>query len=431
MEKYAVKNIYGVKGAAAVRVPGSKSITNRALLIAALAQGSSVLDGVLFSDDSENFIKCIQDLGINVEIDRKNFIVKIDGTGGKLPVNEAEINVGSAGTAARFLTAFLSMCKGTFRLNSSEQMEKRPMEPLIKAVESMGAEVICHKQEGHFPFTLKGTEPYKTDVEIDIDKSSQFLSAFLISSCLCKKGINIHVKGAHGMNYIKITTNMMRDFGIISENPMPNLFTVAPNSFYTGRNYAIEADASAAGYFYAMAAVLGVKITVKNIFFSSVQGDVELVRALENMGCAVSEEEEGISVTGPKDGRLKGVDVDMSGFSDQALTLAAIAPYAEGPVRIRGISHIRGQECDRINAIVKNLSQIGVKAEETGDGVIIYPGSPKSGEIETYEDHRVAMAFAVTGLRADGIVIKNPLCCKKTFANYFDVLEQTIAQLKQ
>ncbi|MCD7778801.1 MAG: 3-phosphoshikimate 1-carboxyvinyltransferase [Clostridiales bacterium] len=429
MDKYEVKNIFGKKGELTVQVPGSKSITNRALLIAALAEGESYLDGILFSDDSRHFMACIDALGIKTRVNETEAAAEIFGTGGKLPVKEAEINVGSAGTAARFLTAFLAMTEGTFHINSSEQMKKRPMKPLLDSLSALGAEIEYHEKGGFFPFTIKGKAPKSGDVEIDIDKSSQFLSAFLISSTLFGEGVKIHVKGSHGMNYINITAKMMEEFGITVKKPEPSLYVVEGGSKYSGRFYRVEADVSAACYFYAAAAVLGITVTVKNVFFSSMQGDIGFLAVLEKMGCKISESELGITVTGPEGGRLKGIDADFSGFSDQALTLAAIAPYCEGEVTIRGIDHIREQECDRIAAIINNLGAMGVKAEDFGSGIKITPGTPKPAEIETYDDHRVAMAFALTGLRADGIVIKDPLCCRKTFENYFTVFDEIIKAL--
>ncbi len=423
MEKYTVKKVYGKKGDVTARVPGSKSITNRALLIAALAEGESFLEGALFSDDSEAFCKCIEALGIKTEINKADRTIKIKGSGGKLPVKSASLNVGSAGTAARFLTALLGMSEGRFFLTSSEQMKKRPMKPLLDSLSQMGAKVIFHEKEGFFPFTIEGKTFEEGSIEINIDESSQFLSAFLICSCLCKNGVNIKIKGSHGMNYIKITTDMMREFGINAERLSADLFSVKPNQKYVGRNYKIEADASAACYFYAAAAILGIRVTVENIFSSSMQGDIGFVDILRKMGCKTEETQRGLSVTGPEKGKLRGISVDMHDISDQALTLAAIAPFADSPVTICGISHIRGQECDRIEAIIENLRAMGIDVDENNDILTIYPGTPKPAEIETYEDHRVAMSFSVTGLRADGIVIKNPLCCKKTFANFFEELD--------
>ncbi|MCD8090369.1 MAG: 3-phosphoshikimate 1-carboxyvinyltransferase [Clostridiales bacterium] len=429
MDKYEVKNIYGKKGSLTVKVPGSKSITNRALLIAALAEGESLLDGILFSDDSRYFMACINALGIETRINEREAQAYIKGLGGKLPIKEASVNVGSAGTAARFLTAFLALSEGTFHLDSSEQMKKRPMKPLLDSLAALGAEIEYHEKEGFFPFTIKGRAPKSGDVEVDIDKSSQFLSAFLISSVLFGEGVKIHVKGSHGMNYINITTKMMKEFGAEVKKPEPKLFVVDGGSKYGGRFYRVEADVSAACYFYAMAAVLGITVAVKNVFFDSMQGDTGFLKVLEKMGCSVFETEAGIAVTGPEGGRLKGTEADLSGFSDQALTLAAIAPYCDSEVTIKGIGHIREQECNRIAAIINNLRAMGVSAEELEDGVRITPSEPKPAEIETYNDHRVAMSFAVTGLRADGIVIKDPLCCRKTFENYFDVFDGIVKAL--
>lgn len=429
MDKYAVKNIYGKKGALTVRVPGSKSITNRALLIAAIAEGESLLEGILSSDDSRHFMSCLKDLGIKTEINETAATARIWGCGGKLPVKTAEINVGSAGTAARFITAFLAMCDGEFFIDSSEQMKKRPMKPLLDSLVCLGAEIEYKDKEGFFPFIIRGKAPQIKTVAVDIDKSSQFLSALLISSPLFENGADIKVKGTHGMNYVRITTDMMSDFGVsVSKND--GGFSIAPNQSYSGRYYEIEADLSAACYFYAMAAILGISVTVKNVFKNTMQGDINLLKVLEKMGCSVSETEAGICLTGPENGVLKGVEADLSGFSDQALTLAAIAPYASSPTTIKGIGHIREQECDRINAITKNLAAMGIKTEETENSVKIFPSAPTPAEIETFDDHRVAMSFAITGLRAEGITIKNPSCCKKTFENFFQTLDSCITALE-
>ena len=427
MNQYHVKNIYEKCKEITVQVPGSKSITNRALHIAALAEGESILDEVLLSDDALVFVECLQRLGIDVTVNKADLTIKVKGTGGTLPVKECSINVGSAGTAARFLTVLLGTSEGNFYIDSSDQMKARPMKPLLDSLIKIGSKVTFHEKEGYFPFKIIGCNPKISNVEINIDKSSQFLSALLISSCLSKEGMNIEANGTHGMSYVKMTTAMMKDFGVTARNPSSGMFVVSPGQKYTGRYYHIEPDVSAACYFYAMAAILGVRATVKGVYLNSLQGDIQFVETLKQMGCTIEETKDGISVQGPIHGNINGVSVNMSSFSDQALTLAAIAPYADSPVTICGISHIRGQECDRINAIVCNLKSMGIKVTEHNDVITIYPGTPKPAEIQTFCDHRVAMAFAVTGLRADGIVINDPLCCKKTFAEFFDVLNNIIS----
>lgn len=424
VEKYKVKKATGRK--IEVDVPGSKSITNRALLIAALAEGKSVLHGVLFSDDSRHFLQALVDLGFDVEIDETNAVVSIVGCGGNIPKSDASINVGSAGTAARFLTAYLGLSQGRYVIDSSEQMKKRPMEELLKALEDLGASVEFREEPYHFPFVIGNDRVSKHEVTIDVDKSSQFLSALLIASVLFTEDFVIHVKGHHGMSYVKMTIAMMKQFGVEVDCLSEDAFCIHGDAAYMARDYQIEPDVSAAAYFYAMAPVLSVPASVRHVHWKSLQGDTIFLHVLEAMGCGSVELEDGITIYPPEEG-LCGGTFDLSAFSDQALTLAAISCFAKSPVTIEGIGHIRYQECDRLHAIVSNLTSMGIKCEEPEEGTIrIYPGKPKPCEIETFEDHRVAMAFAIPGLVTDGIVIRDPGCCRKTFENYFDVLEKAV-----
>lgn len=419
-------------------VPGSKSITNRALLLAAMANGTSVLNGCLTSDDARHFLQCLKTLGFPVkEVSDGNLgsNITITGFGGTIPEKKAEIYVGSAGTAARFLVAMLAFSDGEYVVNSSEQMKKRPMQPLIDALRDAGATVKCMEKEGHFPLHIIGAKDKSLIPDtftVNIDKSSQFLSALLIAVGTLKKKAEIHVVGNHGLSYVDLTAEMMKDFGVVTEKVVVDgqiRYQFSGEGSYQALSYNIEPDMSAAAYFYALAAVLGVKIAVKGVTSHMLQGDTAFLKLLEKMGCTV-QETENIVVTGPKNGKLMGgFTIDMSAFSDQALTLGAIAPFADAPITITGIGHIRLQECDRIKAIVNNLAVLGIKTEEKEDQVTIYPGTPVGGEVETYEDHRVAMSFALTGLRTEGVKIKNPSCCKKTFAEYFEVLEETLMQI--
>ena len=424
IEKYEVKK--AVCREIEVDVPGSKSITNRALLIAALAEGKSVLRGVLFSDDSRHFLQALIDLGFEVEIDEENAVVTIVGCGGMIPKSDAQINVGSAGTAARFLTAYLGLSKGSYHIDSSEQMKKRPMQELLMALEDLGAQISFKEEEYHFPFVIGNDGVGRHEVTIDVDKSSQFLSALLIASVLFHEDFTIHVKGHHGMAYVKMTIAMMEQFGVKVNKQSEETFCIPGDSAYVARDYRIEPDVSAAAYFYAMAPVLSVPASVRHVHWKSLQGDITFLHVLEAMGCGSVELEDGITIYPPQEG-LCGGTFDLSAFSDQALTLAAISCFADAPVTITGIGHIRYQECDRLHAIVSNLTSLGIVCEEIDEGTIcIHPGKPKACEIETFEDHRVAMAFAIPGLVTAGVVIRNPGCCRKTFEHYFDVLEAAV-----
>ena len=402
---YEVKNIYGKTNnkQISVSVPGSKSITARALLLAALAKGESTLYGAQLSDDCQTFLNCLKALGINCTVNGTT--VKIQGCGGKLGLKKGEINVGSAGTAARFLPAFLAFRDGEYTLTCSEQMKSRPVAPLIRTLKNAGAEFTFLEKENSYPFIIKGTSSPNTNLTVDIVESSQFLSALLISSTCAGKPVNITAVGGHGLDYVNMTLDMMWSFGVtVKENGK----TYIVDGSYSAKKYDIEPDVSAACYFYAMNKILGTKITVNGFMPHSMQGDKKFIALLE---------------------KFDGGKVDMHEFSDQALTLAAIAPYLKNPTEICGVAHIRKQECDRVHAMAVNLSAMDVNCEEREDGIKIYPAQPKSARIETFGDHRVAMSFALTGLRADGIVIENAEVCSKTFKEYFEVLDETIAKL--
>lgn len=419
-----------------VQVPGSKSITNRALLLATLAEGNSTLRGVLFSDDSRHFLKCIQDLGFETTVDEEQKIITVKGHGGKVPLREASQYVGSAGTAARFLTAYLGVSNGTYYMDASEQMRKRPMAPLLESLKELGCEIMyatpagdVTQKEGYFPFTLRSHGFGKDGITINIDHSSQFLSALLIASCLSDRDFTVHTEGSHGMAYIEMTCKMMEQFGVTVERPGAATFLTKTGQSYNALDYQIEPDASAACYFYAMAPLLHIPMIVQHVHFDSLQGDVAFIRILEQMGCTAQDTPDGILVTPPATKSFHGVNVDMSACSDQAITLAAIAPFADSPTIITGIGHIRFQESNRIQAIVTELSKMGIRCKETESSITIYPGVPAPSLVETYDDHRMAMGFSLIGLRSPGIVIDNPGCCRKTFENYFEVLEQVIQNL--
>lgn len=437
MNSYRVPLVYDVNREKLinVKVPGSKSITNRALLIAAMANGTSELKGCLFSDDSKYFLECIRTLGFETIADEEAGNVKITGLGGRIPNKTAEIYVGSAGTAARFLVAMLAFSDGEYVVNSSEQMKKRPMLPLIETLRNCGAEITCLEDEGHFPMRIKGVSDKNTipdSITVDINKSSQFLSALLIASGTLGKPIEIIITGNHGLAYVDMTANMMKSFGVdvIKEEREGIRYRLNGTDKYVSMCYDIEPDMSAAAYFYALAAVTGAKIRVLGVQEEMLQGDVDLIDVLCNMGCTLENSRDGLILSGPDNGELEGgFEIDMSSFSDQALTLAAIAPYADDEITISGISHIRLQECDRINAIIQNLKTLGVETIEDEDSVTIIPGKIHGGEIETFDDHRVAMAFSLTGLRTEGITILNPECCRKTFKDYFSVLDSVISSL--
>ena len=420
-----------------VTVPGSKSMTNRALLMAALSDGETELSGVLFSDDSRYFISALQSLGFETKVDEKGKKVTVKGENGRIPKKEAEIYVGSAGTAARFLTAMLGMSDGIYTIQASEQMKKRPMKDLFLLLKQAGAGIEYLEKEGYLPIKITGrkvnnlngkAEPEKIEqkltVQLDISKSTQFLSAMLLISPMIEEGLYIEITSEKtDGSYIKITRGMMEEWGVTSLFDGRN-YEVSAGASYHMKHYIVEPDMSAACYFYGAAAITGGLALVRNVHMDNSQGDRKFLEVLEKIGCSVTDSEEGIVVEGPADGKIKGIDIDMNDFSDQTMTLAAMAPFASEKVHISHIGHIRLQESDRIHAIVTELTRVGIHCEETEDSITVYPGKPHAALIETYEDHRMAMAFSLIGLKTEGIVIQNPMCCRKTFENYFELLTE-------
>ena len=301
------------------------------------------------------------------------------------------------------------------------------MQELFDALTGLGARIEYLGQEGHLPARAAakraGSEP--VEISLDISKSTQYLSALLMMAPFFEQGLTIRITSEKKTgSYVEITRSMMRQFGIDVQFDGTS-YTIAPGSRYrTPGTYEIEPDVSAACYFYAAAAITGGSVTVRGVRREMMQGDVRFLDVLKEMGCYLSEKPAGLRVTGPIPGRLKGISVDMNDFSDQALTLAAIAPYADSMVEIRNVEHIRGQECDRLRAISENMRKLHLMCEEARDSVRIYPGKPESAELESYGDHRVAMAFAILGLRAKDICIMDPACCAKTFPDFFRVLEE-------
>lgn len=412
-----------------VTVPGSKSITNRALLLAALSSKTCRLSGVLFSDDSRAFLDCLIKLGFNIQINEAQKEVTVEGTGGRIPNNGATIYVASAGTAARFLTVMLAFSGGEYELTASEQMCRRPMEPLLSLLSSYGVQFEYHEEKGHFPFRMRAPQLSMKEVRIDTGVSSQFASALLMCGHMLQDGLTVELLGdRRGGSYIQMTLAMMQQFGIAVQRE-GNLCMVPGHAHPYGlASYEIEPDVSAACYFYAMAPLLKTDVIVKGVHEPSLQGDVKFLGALRQMGCVKSDTSDGICLDGRKLESYPGLSLSMKDFSDQTMTMAAIAPFASTRTVITGIGHIRFQESDRLHAILTELSRMGVSCGEIaeGDGIWIDPIDSEEipeTSVETYEDHRMAMAFSLIGCKTGKITILNPCCCRKTFETFFDVLE--------
>jgi len=408
-----------------VVVPGSKSITNRVLLVAALADGQSELTGALHSDDTRYMAAALKVLGIRVETDEPRSRFQVWGGSGIFPASSANLFVGNAGTAMRFLTAALPLGHGTYRIDGVPRMHKRPIAPLLQALNELGADVISEEGDGCPPVRVNATGLRGGLVKVAGDQSSQYFSALLLAAPYAREGVEIEVIGdLVSKPYMPMTARVMHDFGVEAELDTERWkrFRVKPGQRYTGRAYRVEPDASNASYFFAAAAVTGGRVRVNGLGAGSTQGDLRFVDVLQAMGAAVIMAPGYTEVTGPPAGRLRGVDLDLNAISDTAQTLAAIAPFADGPTTIRGIRHTRLKETDRIAALAKELRRMGQMVTERDDGLTITPRPLVPASIETYDDHRMAMSFAIAGLRAAGITILDPRCVAKTFPDFFERL---------
>lgn len=406
---------------AVVRLPGSKSLTNRALLIAALAQGVTRLTNALFSDDTHYFAAALQTLGFDARLEPSRAEMTVTGLQGRIPARRADLFIGNAGTAARFLTAFLTLGHGEYVLDGEARMRERPIGGLIAALNQLGARVSASPSNCP-PVTIVASGLPGGRASLDGNVSSQFLSALLMAAPYARQTVEISLSTElNSKPYVDMTLAVMSEFGVEIEREGYTRFVVRPAVYRSPGVYRIESDASAASYFFAAAAILGGAVRVENLSRASRQGDIAFLDTLEQMGCSIVEGEGCIEVTGASS--LKGVDADMRDIPDTAQTLAAIAPFASSPTRIRGIASARFKETDRIAAVCAELTRLGVRVEEHSDGMTIYPcGTIQPVAVRTYNDHRMAMAFSLIGLRAPGIVIENPSCVSKTFPNFFEVL---------
>ena len=404
-----------------VTVPGSKSYTNRALLVAALAEGRSRLTGALFSDDTHYMCEALHRLGVQIEADEKGCRFEVVGNGGKIPVDHAELYIGNAGTAARPLVSYLALGKGQFTIDGDAPMRRsRPISDLLDALKRLDVDVRSKFDNDFLPLVVRANGLKGGKTRLNASKSSQFLTSLMLVAPYAKKGMAIEVLGEMKTPYIDITTSVMKAFGVDVAHDNYKSFYIKGGQRYQPREYAIEPDASNASYFFAAAAITSGRVRVTNLSTDSAQGDVQFVNVLEQMGCHVKRRSDTIEVIGPD--QLQGIDLDMKAISDTSLTLAAIAPFAESPVIIRNIEHTRHQETDRIHAMVTELRKLGVPVIERQDGVEISPSKITPAEIDTYKDHRVAMGFSLIGLKSPGIWIKDPGCVSKTFPTFFDVL---------
>ena len=420
---YKVIEIKPVTGKidAVVNVPGSKSYTNRALITAALADGESTITNALFSDDTSYMATSLNALGIPIKEDRSTNRFIIYGKGGIIPAKQANLFIGNAGTAMRFLTAMLTLGNGVYEIDGIERMRQRPIQDLLDGLKQLGADVASKFNNGCPPVLIRGIGLQGGLAVVKGDLSSQYFSALLMTAPYAKNDVFIQVKdNLVSRRYVDMTLALMRQFGVNVKNNDYKTFFVKAGQRYKAKHYEVEGDASAASYFFAAAAITGGKVRIMGIGRDSLQGDIHFVDVLKSMGCQVNTSANWIEVQGDS---LHGVDVDMGDMPDVVQTLASVAVFARGKTRIRNVKNMRIKETDRIAAVVNELRRIGISAVEYEDGLEIEQSIPKPAEIETYDDHRMAMSFALIGLGANGITIKHPECVSKTFPDYFQRLE--------
>ncbi len=405
-----------------VTVPGSKSLTNRALIGAALAAGSSRLANASFSDDSRFLAEALNRAGVVVETREAEHLLVVRGLGGEVPRASGEFSMGNAGTALRFFTSFLCLGRGKYSIDGDARMRERPIGGLVDALRELGADIRYGLKAGYPPLEIEGRGLKGGRCSVRGDTSSQFVSSLLLSAPAASGAVTIEVSGeVTSKPYIDITLDVMRDLGVEVAHRGHERFEVRAGSRYAPREVAVAGDGASAGYFLAMAAAAGGRAVARGVGARSRQGELKFAGVLRDMGCAVTAAEDSIEVRG---GALRGVDVDMNDMPDSVQTLACVALFARGPTRVRNVRNLRVKETDRIEAVKKECEKLGARVEEHEDGFTLAPPAKVgAAEIDTYRDHRMAMSFAVAAVAAPGIVIRDPECVSKSFPGFFELLE--------
>ena len=404
---------------ATLTLPGSKSYTHRALIAAALAEGESVLRNALKAEDTELTAQALMKLGAGIDWQENTVLVR--GTAGQLAPTAEPIYLGNSGTSLRFLTAVATLGQGEYRLTGTPRLCQRPMGELIAALKQLGGKVESVTGKGCPPVLVKGgIAGGRTRLSGAV--SSQYLSALMFIGPLAPLGVEIEITGELvSRPYVDLTLDVQAAFGISHFRRGYRYFQIPGGQTYQSREYDIDADASSASYFWAAAALTGGRVTVANVNMETSQGDVDFVSVLAHMGCHLQSSLTGLTIEGRP---LTGIQVDMSAMPDMVPTLAVVAAFAQGETVITGVSHLRHKESDRLAATAAELKKMGVDVQETEDGLKIRGGAPHGAEIETYDDHRIAMSFAVAGLKVPGVVIKDPDCVRKSFPEFWEYIEE-------
>jgi 3-phosphoshikimate 1-carboxyvinyltransferase len=402
-----------------VRLPGSKSYTNRALPIAALAEGRSTITGALFSDDTRYMAGALRTLGIGVEADEAEERFVVDGLAGVIPAEHADLDLGLSGTAMRFLCAIVALGHGHYRLDGTPRARRRPIAPLLEALSALGVDARSEADDGCPPVVIRADGCPGGHARMAGDISSQYFSGLLLAAPYMRDGLDLDVVGVLvSRPYLDITADIMTAFGVELTRDGYDRFRVAPGQRYRARDYQIEPDASNATYFLAAAALTGGRVRVEGLGRRSAQGDIHFLDTLQALGCETDWGDDFLEVQGPS--RLHGADLNLADTNDTAQTVAALAPFCTGPVTLRGLEHTRHQETDRVAAVTAELRKLGARVDEHADGWTIWPSALHAADIATYDDHRMAMAFGLVGLRVPGLRIENPACVAKTFPDFFE-----------
>ena len=407
-----------------IRVPGSKSITNRALIFAALARGESQLDNVLWADDTLRMIEALRQLGFTLQHDRDAQRVIITGQGGLVAPKSATLYCGNSGTTIRFLTAMLTLAEGEFTLDGNPRMRQRPITQLVDAIRALGCAVTYSQNEGYPPIVVNARSHLAGSCAISDAQSSQYISALMMAAGAGHQSVTIQQSGASTSEpYVQMTAAMMRQFGGpqtgFITHPTAREITIPPANGYQGRNYLIEPDASNASYFLAAAALVpGSAVTIANLGKPSLQGDIAVAEVLHAMGAGLTFGSDFVTIS--YGAELRAIEMDMNHIPDMVQTIGVVALFARGTTLLTNIGNLRIKETDRLLALETELRKFGAEVTTGPDWIrITPPADPVPAQVATYDDHRMAMAFAVAGLRVAGTQILDPQCCEKTYPEFF------------
>jgi 3-phosphoshikimate 1-carboxyvinyltransferase len=404
-----------------IRVPGSKSYTQRALITSSLADGRSVIKDALISEDTGHLMEALRLLGATITREHHDLVV--GGTGGKLVTPSLPLYLGNNGTGLRFLTSTVSLGHGTFVLDGNSRMRQRPIQPLVDALAKMGVNALCVEGNGCPPVEVRATGLPGGKTRLNRALSSQYVSSLLLAAPYAEKDTEIEIcTHIPSWPYIELTLDVMAHFGVEVSVSEGRFFYVKAPQAYQPREYVIEGDLSSATYFMAAAAIVGRNIWISNINPNSLQGDLRFLEILETMGCQVSKSEEGVQVTGPLSNH-EDLSFDLNEVPDMVPALAVVSAFRKGETTLKNILHLRVKESDRVAALTRELRKIGARAEEVGDQMVVQGIATQGAEIDCYSDHRIAMSFAIAGLAIEGISIKDPGCVKKSFPDFWEKLE--------